>query len=70
MRLIAPRLEIRRWILDDVPAAFAMCSDPEVMRYVGDGRPVPDLETMRGFVTRRISRYESDRLGSWAITLR
>ena len=70
MRLTTPRLEIRRWRLDDVPAAFAMCSDPEVMRYVGDGRPVPNLEAMREFVARRIGRYETDRLGSWAITLR
>jgi RimJ/RimL family protein N-acetyltransferase/uncharacterized protein YndB with AHSA1/START domain len=68
--LATSRLLIRRWTLDDAPAAFAMFSDPEVMKYVGDGRPVPSLEAMREGLGRRVERYESERLGSWAVVLR
>jgi len=68
--LATSRLEIRRWTATDAPAAFAMFSDPETMQYVGDGRPVPSLEAMREWLARRVQRYESERLGSWAVVLR
>ncbi len=65
--LETPRLRIRRWRLEDAPAAFAMFSDPLVMRYVGDGRPVGKLETVRERLAKRIIRYQTERLGSWAV---
>ena len=42
------RLIVRRWTLDDVPAAFAIYRDPEVTRYLGStGLPDLDLASRR-----------------------
>ena len=62
------RLRARRWTPDDADAAFAMYSDPEVMRWLGDGhaRPVPSVEVMRRALE---SRAEQDHglYGMWAL---
>jgi len=34
------RLLLRRWHDDDLDALAALNADPEVMRYVADGRPI------------------------------
>ncbi len=34
------RLLCRRWIADDFEQLYALYSDPESMRYVGDGQPI------------------------------
>ncbi|MFH9353293.1 GNAT family N-acetyltransferase [Kitasatospora sp. NPDC017646] len=36
-----PRLVLRRWREHDVPAMAAVNADPEVMRWIGDGRVQP-----------------------------
>ena len=65
------RLIVRPWQSADLEAAFAIYSDPEVMRYLGaqPGVPIPDREKM----TERMEFWkERDRglpptLGFWAI---
>ena len=37
---MTPRLRCRRWIASDLQAIHATYSDPEVVRYVGDGTPI------------------------------
>jgi RimJ/RimL family protein N-acetyltransferase len=37
--LETPRLIVRRWTAADVESLHSVCSDPDVMRYVGDGAP-------------------------------
>ena len=34
------RLLCRRWLPEDLESLFAVYSDPEAMRYVGDGEPI------------------------------
>jgi RimJ/RimL family protein N-acetyltransferase len=41
------RLRARRWIASDVEALFAVYSDPEGMRWVGDGQPISRAECDR-----------------------
>ena len=37
-----------RWLReDDFPQYRRMCTDPEVMRFLGDGRPMTDIEVWR-----------------------
>jgi RimJ/RimL family protein N-acetyltransferase len=37
-RLVTDRLVLRRWKTEDAHPYAALCSDPEVMRWIGDGR--------------------------------
>jgi RimJ/RimL family protein N-acetyltransferase len=37
-RLVTDRLVLRRWQAEDVHPYAALCSDPDVMRWIGDGR--------------------------------
>lgn len=41
------RLLVRRFGPDDLEPFAALCADPRVMRYVGDGRPLPRSEVER-----------------------
>jgi RimJ/RimL family protein N-acetyltransferase len=63
------RLLLRRWHDDDLDALAAMNADPEVMRYVGDGRPHP-----REQGAASLARYEQDwearGFGLFAVELR
>jgi RimJ/RimL family protein N-acetyltransferase len=36
-RIVTPRLILRPWTLDDLSGLLDMDTDPEVMRYIGDG---------------------------------
>jgi RimJ/RimL family protein N-acetyltransferase len=65
------RLIVRPWHDDDLEAAFAIYSNPEVMRYLGSqpGVPIPDRESMQ---ERMRFWKERDKdlapgLGFWAI---
>lgn len=42
-----PRLRCRRWRADDLAPLHAVYSDPEAMRWVGDGRPITRAECER-----------------------
>lgn len=63
------RLLLRQGSVDDVAAIVRMNSDPEVMRFVGDGRvPAPaELETR---VRERIGTDFGMGLGYWSVFLR
>ena len=56
------RLLLRAPVSDDAEALAPMYADPEVMRYVGDGRPLTRAETERS-VKRMIQRWEADGFG-------
>lgn len=69
MRLQSERLLIRDWTLEDVPAAFEVYGDPEVMRYVGSGVADESLEKTRMGIRRTIARDKDKPLGFWAVEL-
>ena len=55
-----PRLILRRWVMDDVPAATHIYSDPEVMQYYGGAeRFSRDPEIGRALL--RLARHEDSR---------
>jgi RimJ/RimL family protein N-acetyltransferase len=62
------RLRIRDWTLPDAPAALAMLSRIEVVRWLGDGVPVltRDLDEARTKIERWRGR-EDPPLGHWAL---
>jgi RimJ/RimL family protein N-acetyltransferase len=65
------RLVVRRWSLDDTPAAFAIYGDPDVMHFLGDGTPMPDIAAQRDRLAQRIRGYdEHPGLGGWAMQRR
>jgi RimJ/RimL family protein N-acetyltransferase len=62
-----PRLETERLVLrapspEDVEALAPMYADPEVMRYLGDGRPLSRQDTERS-VQRIIESWKADGFG-------
>lgn len=62
MALETDRLLLRAPVAADAEALAPMYADPEVMRYVGDGRPLTRAETERS-VKRMIQRWEADGFG-------
>jgi|SRR5579885_1335737 len=70
MHLETERLLIRDWRREDVEAAFSIYGDPEVMRYVGNGKPFESLDYMRKVIDRMIEKYRDQKLGVWAVELR
>jgi RimJ/RimL family protein N-acetyltransferase len=56
------RLLLRAPVAGDAEALAPMYADPEVMRFVGDGRPLTRAETERS-VKRMIQRWEADGFG-------
>jgi ribosomal-protein-alanine N-acetyltransferase len=67
------RLLLRAWRMEDADAAFAIYGDPEVVRFLGDGRTVADLAAQRAWLAERIVRHErfqAKGFGGWAIVER
>ena len=62
LSLETPRLLLRAPVREDAVALAPMYADPEVMRYVGDGRTLTRAETDRS-VRRMIQRWEADGFG-------
>jgi RimJ/RimL family protein N-acetyltransferase len=56
------RLVLRAPVPEDAETLAPMYADPEVMRYVGDGRTLTRAETERS-VRRMIERWEADGFG-------
>lgn len=56
------RLVLRAPVPEDADALAPMYADPEVMRYVGDGRALTRAETERS-VRRMIERWQADGFG-------
>ncbi len=65
------RLRAREWSYDDVDAAYAIYSDPAVVRFLGSvPMPVESTDAMRERVTGWMARNDAtraDRMGFWAL---
>src|SRR5688572_13701032 len=58
MELETQRLILRRFTLDDIDGFFRLCSEPALIRYVGN-KPVPSLEEARKLMISAVFRdYE------------
>ncbi len=64
------RLILRTWLLDDAPRLFEICSDAEVMKYVGTGKPYETVEQADEFL-RWAENYQTENgFCRWAILLK
>lgn len=64
--LETPRLIVRRWTGDDSEALHSICSDPDVMRYVGDGTPW-NRERTRQFIEEALSAEQMHGYCRWPL---
>ena len=65
--LETPRLALRQFTEDDVDNLCALNSDPEVMRCLTGGSPIPGAEIRDQIIPFHLAVYERfDRLGTWA----
>jgi RimJ/RimL family protein N-acetyltransferase len=65
------RLRLRRLTADDLDALVELDSDPEVMRYLTDGRPTPPELIRDEYLPRLLAYYDrGDDLGYWAVVPR
>ncbi len=64
--LSTPRLDLRQRSEADVPALIEMACDPEVMRFVGDGRPCEPEAHRRQFLDRIHEDFGAG-LGYWSV---
>lgn len=67
--LETPRLIVRRWIADDAEALHAICSDPNVMRYVGDGTPW-SREKTRQFIEDAVATEQTHGYCRWPLVVK
>ena len=63
------RLLVRYLRDDDFDAFYSLCSDPEVMRYMGDGKPLAAEQT-RGWIKTSQENYRKRGFGCFAIASR
>ena len=63
------RLRLREWEEADADGLFPIVSDPEVMRYIGDGKPW-DAERARGWIVRLGESYRTRGYSRWAVVER
>ncbi|MFH8381713.1 GNAT family N-acetyltransferase [Kitasatospora sp. NPDC018058] len=63
------RLVLRRWREGDVPAMAAVNADPEVMRWIRDGRVLTPEETRR-WIERIEKVWDTEGFGLFAVELR
>lgn len=61
------RLVIREWETEDLEAFFAMTGDPEVMRFIGNGRDFSEFEQARKLLERIREAYKSRGWSRWAV---
>jgi RimJ/RimL family protein N-acetyltransferase len=60
------RLILRMFREDDLPPYAAMCADPEVMRYLGDGKPLTPSEAWRQ-MAMILGHWQLRGFGLWAV---
>jgi RimJ/RimL family protein N-acetyltransferase len=63
------RLRLRLWCDDCLSAYAAICADPDVMRFIGDGHPY-DLGETREHVARIREHWAEKGFGLWAASRR
>ena len=64
--LTTPRLRLRAFEPRDVDAYAAMMADPEVTRYIGDGRPLTRADAWRQLATF-VGHWALRGFGLWAV---
>ena len=64
-----PRLRCRRWTADDVDAVYALYSDPQAVRWVGDG-PRSTPEACRTWMDVTARNYAQRGYGMFALEAR
>lgn len=69
MILETPRLIIRELLPTDEEGMFAMDSDPEVHRYLGD-KPYTDVQQSRENIAIVRQQYRDNGIGRWAVELK
>lgn len=69
MILETPRLIIRELLPEDEPGMFAMDSDPEVHRYLGN-HPYKEIQESRDNIDIIRRQYEENGIGRWAMLLK
>lgn len=67
--VVTPRLVLRTWTLDDLPAAHTIYSHPEAMRWSPAG-PSPSSEATRAILEGHFASYAQHGIGKWAVALR
>jgi len=67
--LVTERLLLRRLELSDFDAYAAICADPEVRRYLGDGRPLERPAAWREMAFL-LGHWELRGFGQWAVVKR
>ncbi|MFD8597268.1 GNAT family N-acetyltransferase [Kitasatospora sp. NPDC059646] len=69
VRLRTDRLILRRLSPADLPAVTALCGDPEVMRYLEDGRPMAPARVAEEVLPALLREYDRlpEVLGCWAL---
>lgn len=60
--LSTPRFDLRPHAPEDAAFMIALNSDPEVVRYTGDG-PLPDEKAALEVIARLMNQWDSERLG-------
>jgi RimJ/RimL family protein N-acetyltransferase len=66
------RLILRSWdrrAAGDLDALAALCADPEVMRFIGTGRPLTRAEAA-GSLDRIVQHWERHGYGLWAVEVK
>ena len=61
-----PRLRLRGFTESDFPAYRAMVNDPNVMRYLGDGRPLGEIDAWRQLASI-LGHWQLRGFGLWAV---
>lgn len=61
-----PRLVIRRLKADDLMDLYAICSDREIMKYVGDGEPLT-LDQVNKWLLVTETNYNTKGFGNYAV---
>lgn len=64
--LLTPRLLLRPLLVTDAEGLFALDSDPEVHRYLGN-KPVTSIATCYDVIHNVQQQYEDNGIGRWAI---
>src|SRR5262245_26059050 len=67
--LLTDRLVLRPFVPDDLAEYAAICADPEVMRYIGNGQP-RTIDVVQEWLTATIYRWDQKRVPMWAVRRR
>lgn len=63
----SPRLTLRTWQLADAPEAFHFYGDSEVAKYIGEGKPAPNVEHVEKLLKLFLEHQEQNQFSPWAI---